>query len=314
MNFQRDAFFNRLYELAKEDKDIVIVVADMSAPALDKFRIELPNQFVNVGIAEQNAIQIASGLALEGKKVFAYAISPFITLRALEQIRVSNCIMGIPITIVGMGTGLSYANDGPTHHLIEDIAVMRAFPNITIYNITDTIMAKAVVDICCDSKMVNYVRLDKDSYPILYSEHLDISKGMMQFGEWGDVTILTSGPMTHVALEVADSLKLKNINVTVIDIFKIPIGTTVLLDKIKYSLKLVTLEEHFLAGGLGSAVCEILSDNEITIPLQRIGIKMSDGYKFCYKYGGRDIIRKHCGIDAKSVEEKIINFIQKGDR
>lgn len=309
--FQRDAFFDRLYERAKEDKDIVLVVADMSAPALDKFRLELPGQFVNVGIAEQNAIQIASGLALSGKKVFAYAISPFITLRALEQIRVSNCIMAIPITIVGMGTGLSYENDGPTHHLVEDIAVMRAFPNMTIYNITDNNMATAIVDICCDSGDVNYVRLDKDAYPEIYGIDYDFLSGLFRSWEDKETFILTSGVMAHVGFAVVDSLRLKkDIAVGIMDIFRIPINKPVFLNGIKDAKRLITLEEHFLAGGLGSAVCEILVDERITTPLLRIGMKMEDGYKFSYKYGGRGIIRKHHGIDAESVEAKIIDFIK----
>ena len=316
MNFQRDAFFNRLYALAKEDKDIIIVVADMSAPALDKFRIELPNQFVNVGIAEQNAIQIASGLALEGKKVFAYAISPFITLRALEQIRVSNCIMGIPITIVGMGTGLSYSSDGPTHHLIEDIAVMRSFPNMNIYNITDNVMAEAVVGICCRSNAVNYVRLDKDANQDIYGTNYGTNylflDGIAQLIREEEIILISSGVMTYTALKVVGFLYEKGMSIGIIDIFRFPINTPIFLEMIKKTKKLITLEEHFLAGGLGSAVCEILVDNGITIPLRRIGMEMSDGYKFCYKYGGRDIIRKHYGIDAVSVEEKIMNFLQEG--
>jgi len=316
MNFQRDAFFNRLYALAKEDKDIIIVVADMSAPALDKFRIELPNQFVNVGIAEQNAIQIASGLALGGKKVFAYAISPFITLRALEQIRVSNCIMGIPITIVGMGTGLSYSSDGPTHHLIEDIAVMRSFPNMNIYNITDNVMAEAVVGICCRSNAVNYVRLDKDANQDIYGTNYGTNylflDGIAQLIREEEIILISSGVMTYTALKVVGFLYEKGMSIGIIDIFRFPINTPIFLEMIKKTKKLITLEEHFLAGGLGSAVCEILVDNGITIPLRRIGMEMSDGYKFCYKYGGRDIIRKHYGIDAVSVEEKIMNFLQEG--
>jgi transketolase len=312
--FQRDAFFDRLYERAKEDKDVVLVVADMSAPALDKFRLEMPTQFINVGIAEQNAIQIASGLALAGKKVFAYAISPFITLRALEQIRVSNCIMGIPITIVGMGTGLSYENDGPTHHLIEDIAVMRAFPNMTIYNITDNVMATAVVDICCDSGGVDYVRLDKDAYPDVYDTDCDFSYGMSKRNlEYVETVIITSGAMYHVALEVSDLFMEKgDIGIGVVDIFRIPIGKPVFLERIKNAKRLVTLEEHFLAGGLGSAVCEILVDEGITVPLLRIGMEMDNGYKFSYKYGGRDIIRKWHGIDVKSVTTKVFDFIKEG--
>lgn len=307
--FQRDAFFDRLHERARTDKDIVLVAADMSAPALDKFRTDLPSQFVNVGIAEQNAIQITSGLAMHGKTAFCYAISPFITLRVLEQIRVSNCIMKIPITIVGMGTGLSYENDGPTHHLIEDIAVMRAFPGITIHNITDNVMAAAMVDISCEMNTTNYIRLDKDAYAPLYGADADFSSGLAKLRDGCDNILLTSGVMSHVAVAVAEKLKQRDITVGVVDIFEIPIRTAEFIPSVKDAQRLITLEEHFLAGGLGSAVCELLNDERVSLPVKRIGMENRDGYRYSYTYGGRKLIRQKHGIDTDSVVEKIVRFI-----
>ena len=123
----RDTFWNRVYELAKEDKDVIVVAADMGAPALDKFRTDLTNQFVNAGIAEQNAMLISTGLALAGKKVFVYAIAPFITMRCYEQIRNYPAGMDLPVTVVGVGAGFSYEDSGPTHHSIEDITILSNF-------------------------------------------------------------------------------------------------------------------------------------------------------------------------------------------
>jgi len=299
----RDVFFDKIYELAKKDSDVVIVVADMSAPALDKFRKELPSQFINVGIAEQNAIVVGSGLALAGKKVFVYAIAPFITLRCLEQIRVSNCIMNIPITIVGMGTGLSYDSDGPTHHLIEDISILRSLPNITIHNINDNAMASFYAEELCDIDSTHYVRLDKDFCDNIYDINFDFSKGMSKLCEGEENLIITTGPMVHTAMAlVKDSPH----NIAVIDIFQVPINEPVFLDMIKGAKKIITLEEHFLPGGLGSAVCEILNDNDIHIFVKRLGLDINSAYKYCYKYGGREIIRSYHGIDKVSLE-KIIN-------
>ena len=161
---QRDVFFDKLYEIAKKDSDVIVVTADMGARSLDIFKKTIPHQLINVGIAEQNAILIASGLTLTGKKVFVYAIASFISLRCLEQIRVSNSIMNIPITIIGMGPGFGYNSDGPTHHLIEDISVLRSFPNINIYNITDNIMAEKLVPILYENQEVNYIRMEKDQF------------------------------------------------------------------------------------------------------------------------------------------------------
>ena len=146
---QRDAFWSRVYEAAREDRDIVVITADMGAPALDAFRSDLPAQFINVGIAEQNAVSVGTGLALAGKKVFVYAIAPFITLRCLEQIRVGQGIMGIPLTLVGVGAGFGYEESGPTHHLVEDIAVMRAIPGLTVHSVSDAVMAAEIAGRCC---------------------------------------------------------------------------------------------------------------------------------------------------------------------
>lgn len=305
---QRDAFFQSLYKMAREDKNVVVVSADMSAPALDKFREDFPTQFVNVGIAEQNAIQIASGLAMTGKKVFAYAISPFITLRCLEQIRVSNAIMGIPIVIVGMGTGFSYCNDGPTHHLIEDIAVMRAFPKIKIVNLTDNVMAAAFAAISHKSGLTTYLRVDKDIYPDIYHIDYDFSLGIGKLCE-GKNLVITSGPMTHVVREIIQARRFKNVGH--IDLFEIPINEAPFIGAIKGAKKIVTIEEHFLAGGMGSAVLEIMNDNGINIPVKRIGINLRDGYKNCYMYGGRNIIRSCYGIDSKSLTKKIQSYFEK---
>lgn len=302
---QRDAFFDRLYELARNDRDIVIVAADMSAPALDKFRVDLPAQFVNVGIAEQNAIQIASGLALAGKKAFAYAISPFITLRCLEQIRVSNAIMGIPITIVGMGTGFSYCSDGPTHHLIEDLSVMRALPNIRILNLTDNVMAHAAPEMACRSDSTTYVRIDKDMVPDLYAPGSDFTDGVAKILD-GDRFVVSSGPMVHLVKDVLESLGLDDVGL--IDLYRLPVNTEAFLRHIEGAEGLLTVEEHFLAGGLGSAVLEVLCDREVSIPVKRIGIDTNLGYRHCYQYGGRDVIRRHYGIDAAGVAKAVTEF------
>jgi transketolase len=303
---QRDAFFNRLYEIAKADKNVVIVAADMAAPSLDEFRVNLPNQFINVGIAEQNAILIGSGLALVGKNVFTYAIASFITLRCLDQIRVNNGIMNIPITIVGMGTGFTYETDGPTHHLIEDIAIMRAMPNIRINNITDNVMASAYADISYRKIQTNYIRLDKDLSNPIYDKNFDFSKGLSKVKDGNEYLLVSTGIMTHTALEVSSCFQ--NIDIGVIDIFELPLNEKLFIDMVKGAKKIITLEEHFLPGGLGSAVCEVLADNGLMIPVKRLGMDVQKGY--CYKYGGRDIIRGFYGLDKETLKQVIGEYIK----
>lgn len=304
---QRDAFWERVYTLAKEDRNVIIITADMGAPALDRIRTDLSSQFINVGIAEQNAIVIATGLALTGKKVFVYAIAPFITLRCFEQIRVENSIMGIPITLVGVGAGFGYEDSGPTHHLLEDISVIRALPNITIHSITDSIMASKVADISYRMNHTNYVRLDRQVLPNIYLEDTDFSEGLSVVKPAKDYYIVSTGSMTHLALEISQELNEQGIDIGVIDIYRIPINQTLFLEKVKDAKKIITLEEHFLPGGLGSTVCEILIDSYHFVPVKRIGLKHEKGYS--YTYGGRDNIRIYYGVDKESAKRKVVEFI-----
>lgn len=274
---------------------------------MDKIRRDLASQFINVGIAEQNAITLAAGLSLSGKKVFTYAIAPFITLRCLEQIRVEGAIMKIPITIVGVGAGFGYEDSGPTHHLIEDIAIMRAMPNITINSTTDSVMASAFAEVSCKMKNTNYVRLDRQLFPDVYSKNSDFTKGMAVLKESDEYYIASTGCMTHTALNIAKKLEEENIHVGVIDIYTLPIRDGAFIEIVRDVKKLISLEEHFLPGGLGSAICEILNDYNIFIPVKRIGLSVEKGY--CYKYGGRDVIREYYGIDADNIEKEIAQFL-----
>ncbi|KWT92778.1 transketolase family protein [Candidatus Magnetominusculus xianensis] len=302
---QRDAFWNRIYDIAAQDRNVILISADMGAPSLDKYRKDLPAQFVNVGIAEQNAVLIGSGLALKGKKVYLYAIAPFITLRCLEQIRVECSIMNIPMTIVGVGAGMSYQDSGPTHHVLEDITIMRSMPNITIHNITDSVMASAVAGM--NIKNTTYVRIDREVFPDIYSPDTDFRTGAAVVKEGKDCYLLSTGCMTHAALHAAKRLEGKSIDVGVIDIYTFPINEEFLLETLKGVRKVVSIEEHFLPGALGSAVGELILDNGLPIKLRRLGITHAKG--FCYKYGGRETIREYYGLDRESLDREIERFL-----
>lgn len=298
---QRDAFFDRLYELAKMDENVILVSADMGARSLDKFRKDFPHRFINAGIAEQNSILISSGLSLVGKKVFVYAIAPFITLRCLEQIRVECSIMNIPLVIVGMGAGHSYDDSGPTHHLLEDIAIMRTMPNITIYNITDSLMAGDLATYSYNANNTYYIRLDSVEKEPIYDKEENFSVGYKRFKD-GKVSrknvIISTGNMVYECLSVAEELKKENIEVDLIDIYKFPIHS-IILEELDYCNKIMTVEENFLDGGMGSELCELLNDSNINRKIKRIGITKEQGYS--YVYGGREEIYKHYGIDKNSI-------------
>ncbi len=305
MDTMRDAFFDKLYEIAKEDREVILVCADMGAPSLDKFRRDLSSQFINIGIAEQNMITVSSGLALSGKNVFAYAIMPFVTLRCYEQIKIDMCAMNVPITTIGVGAGFSYDDSGPTHHATEDIAIMRILPNITILNVTDTVMASACAEIAYNFKAPLYVRMDREPLPIIYSQDEDFSDGVTCLREGKDLCIVSTGNMTYKALEVGDILKKHSIDTGVVDLYRLkPVNIEMLLKCIKQSEKIVTLEEHLINGGLGSIIAEVLADNNVTTPSKRIAIPD----KYCYTYGGRESIQKTVGLDTDGVVRTILKL------
>ena len=304
---QRDVFWNHVYGIMGRDKNVILLTADMGAPALDMIRKDFPGQFVNVGIAEQNAITVSSGLALEGKKVFAYAIAPFITLRCIEHIRVENAIMNIPLTIVGVGVGFGYDDSGPTHFLLEDLAMMRSMPNITIHSITDNIMASKVAEMSYRLQNTNYVRLERHVTPDVYDEDADFGEGFSILKDGEDGYIISCGIMTHQALKIAKKLEKNEIHMGVIDLYTIPINEKPFVNSVKSAKRLVTLEEHFLPGGFGSAILEVLNDNNILIPLKRLGLGVKDGY--CYRYGGREDIRSYYKLNEANIEKRILEYI-----
>jgi transketolase len=305
---QRDAFWSKVYNLAKEDEDIVVVSADMGAPALDKFRKNLPGQFINAGIAEQNATTIAAGMSLMGKKVVTYAIAPFITLRCLEQIRVSNAIMNIPISIVGVGTGFGYDDSGPTHHLIEDIAIMRAMPNINIYSITDSIMAQSLAQVIQDRQKTNYLRIERKLGPNVYSANHDFSKGFEVLIESDIIMLMATGPMTWLAVQLAETLNKNGYQIGVTDIYRFPINSEQFSETIRGKRILISMEEHFLPGGLGSMISEIITDHQLDVRLKRTGLSHEQAY--CYRYGGREEIWSYYKMGKEHLTEIIKKELQ----
>ncbi|HOK57306.1 MAG TPA: transketolase C-terminal domain-containing protein [bacterium] len=304
----RDSFFDRLYDLAKKDKNIYLISADMGAPSLDKYRRDLKEQFINVGIAEENMVLIATGLSLCGKKAYIYAIMPFVTSRCYEMLKVDLSLMNIPVTAIGVGAGFGYDDSGPTHHCTEDITIMRVLPNFYIFSPSDSLMAYKFAEITYKLKSPSYVRLDRKILPLIYKEDNDFSDGLSVLKEGKDFYIIGTGNMTHRAIEVAEELEKYRINAGVIDLYRIkPINEQLLIKIVKNTKGVVTIEEHLLAGGMGSAVIEVLMDNGINLPVKRFGVKD----RYLYAYGGRENIQKICGLDKESVVNGILEWTGK---
>lgn len=289
MKSQRDAFFDALFEEAKRNPDVYLVSADMGAPSLDKFRRELSRQYIDAGIAEQSALLLAAGLAKAGKRAFVYAIAPFITYRVIEQIRLDLCAMKLPVCLIGVGAGFGYDDSGPTHHTTEDIGMLRTLPNLTIYNPSDSLMAEELLADILKSDSPAYLRLDRKANSIL---------------EWNatagepESIIIATGNMVKTGMDIASELGLAFAEVSQFPVRLVP-------DDLTAYKRIITLEEHVLPGGLGSAVLELLSDAELLIPVKRFGIDYikTDGY--CYQYGGREEIQKVYGLDKESILREV---------
>jgi transketolase len=306
----RDAFFDRLYEIASANSNLMFLTADMGACSLDKFKADLPGQFINVGVAEQNLVSVAAGLALAGKRVFIYAIAPFITQRCYEQIKVDLCCMRLPVTIVGVGAGITYGSDGPTHHATQDIAIMRALPGITIFNPSDAVMAAATAEISFRNDGPTYVRLDKGKWPSLYESSENFSHGLRMLQKGHDLTVVATGLMVHQARKVVERLSEHSIDAGIIDLYRLkPINKDMLLDLIGDSTPVVTIEEHSIVGGIGSAVSEILMDSGVNVPVKRFAIPEVS----CSGYGSREWMHSFYELDAAALQNSIFRWWQSAD-
>lgn len=299
----RDAFFEALYEIAKYDKNVIVISADNGAPTLDKFAQTLPRQFFTVGIAEQQMIGMACGMALEGKRVYTYAIAPFVTTRVYEQQKLDVCAMKMPIVNLGVGAGYAYDIMGPTHHTVEDISIMRALPHMKIYSPSDGIVAAALARVSYEDCSPQYIRFDRSGIQNLYEDReVDIQKGLIKTKDGRDLCIVATGIMVHQALKVASALAKDGLDVGVVDLYRLkPINQEQLFECLGDVSGVITLEEHLLSGGLGSILAEIFVDEGVRTPLLRIG----QGDRFVFDYGGRPVIWEKYGLDVPGIVQKI---------
>lgn len=304
----RDVLIGEIYNRMRENEKIFFLSADFGSPALDRLREDFPERFVNVGIAEQNLVSIAAGLGLEGKTVFAYAIAPFITMRAFEQIRISLAIMAqtreVNVNLIGVGAGLSYDVTGPTHHCLEDIALMRLLPNVGVISPADSSMMGEIAAYAIEEKRPCYIRLDGKAQPRVYPQAPpSFADGFGTLRAGGETCLVSTGYMTHVALEVADLLKEQGMQVGVVDLFRLKDPDR---DRLKAAIsgyrRLVTLEEGFIwRGGLDSLVASL--ELSSPAPRQLCPIGFDDGYVF--EVGDRRHLHEVAGLGVERIAGRI---------
>ncbi len=309
----RDVFLERIWKTMASDEKVFFVSADFGSPVLDKIRSDYPKRFVNVGIAEQNLINITAGLALEGYTVFAYAIAPFITMRCFEQIRVSLALLSevrpMNVNLIGVGAGYSYVVSGPTHQCYEDITLIRALPNFKVLSPADHITAASLFDICINTLGPKYLRFDAQVLPVIYEAITpDLNLGFTEHKQGDQVCLLATGYMLHTTLKVSEELESRGLKVGVIDIFDIAnFNVAELIKLIKSYQGIVTLEEGFRGrGGLDAKLFELISRNHLSHKMLNIGVE--GGYRF--ELGSREELHEQVGIGPKVSFINIKNFIE----
>ena len=306
----RDVVITRIFEAAKNDKDILFISADLGAAALDNFRDKLPDQFIHAGISEQNMVDLASGLALSGKKVFLYAMAPFLTARCYEQIKCVIASMNLPITLIAVGVGLGYDHATLTHFTPEDIACMRALNGIEILTPGDAEAAEKVVSVAIMDPDFRYIRLDRQGLESVYYGRFNTiyDKGFGHIAEGKTIVIITCGVLLQKALLAREILAKKGVDAGVIDLFRIkPINGKLLANILSGYKVVVTVEEQSLEGGMGSAVLEVAADQNILKPVKRLGMK--DGYAVIN--GDRDSLHELYEIDTSDIVDSALKLVDR---
>ena len=306
----RGVYGQALLSLAENHDDLMVMSADLaSSSGLERFRTAYPDKFLNAGIAEQNMIGVAAGLAKEGYNVFASSFSPFIAMRASEQIRMNMGYMKLNIKAVAIGSGISMGFLGNSHFGIEDVAVMRAIPNLTVVSPADCAEVVKLVEAAASFEGPMYIRLTGTANcPVVYSENYEFEIGKSNLLQKGtDVTLIACGSMVHKSLQAAEILRAEKISASVINMHTIkPLDEARLEEIIATNMPIVSIEEHSTVGGLGGAIAEYLSPLDICI--RHLSIGLPDEY---IETGEYSYMLSEQGLDAKSIAQRVFSFIRK---
>lgn len=294
----RKGFGRGLLAAGKADKDVVAACADLTESTQMHFFAEaFPERFVEVGVAEQNLVTVGAGLAAMGKIPFVSSYAAFSPGRNWEQIRTTICLNDRPVKIIGSHAGVSVGPDGATHQMLEDIAMMRALPNMVVIAPCDSLEAEKATLAIAKDKRPNYMRLAREATPIITSPHtpFEIGQGHV-FRAGSDVSIIATGTMTYQALEAAKLLATKDIGAEVVHISTIkPLDEEIILASAKKTRHVVIAEEAQVNGGLGGAVAELLGEKLPTV-MTRVGVQDRFG-----ESGEPEELLKHFGLDGESI-------------
>ena len=300
----RQSYGEELAKLGEENENIVVLDADLStATKTEIFAKKFPDRFINVGIAEQNLMGISAGLSTFGKIPYASTFAVFAAGRAYEQIRNSIAYPNLNVKICATHAGITVGEDGATHQMLEDLSLMRSLPNMTVISTSDDTQTRWAVREISKINGPVYLRLSRMATPVIYekSDNFEIGKGI-QIGDGMDASIITTGVTVYEALKAQEILKENGVNVRVIDMHTIkPIDKDLIIKCAKETKRIITVEDHNIIGGLGSAVCEVLAE-EYPTKVERMGIPDCFG-----RSGKADELMRYYKIDSTAIINKIIN-------
>lgn len=304
----RDTFVKTLVDIANQNKNVELITGDLGFGVLKPFWEAVPDQFVNAGIAEQNMTSMAAGMALEGKIVFTYSIGNFPTLRCIEQIRNDCAYHNANVKIVCIGGGFVYGSLGMSHHATEDIAMMRALPNVAVFAPGDLIEAEAITKAIVNYPGTCYLRLGRGGEKRIHNSPIDFKIGKaIKVSDGAKVAIFSTGGIFDEVFEAEKCLVENGVTPTIYTFPTIkPLDINTIAACAATHDLIVTCEEHNVIGGFGSAVAEVLAENDYRCRLIKIGIPD----EYCKYVGNQKYLREQYGLDGKSIAERILDNIR----
>ena len=302
----RDCVVETLQELMKDDDKITALEADLGgASGFTKIKKTNPERFIQCGIAEANMMGVAAGLSLTGFKPFTHTFAPFATRRVFDQLFLSGAYAGNTINVYGSDPGFSVASNGGTHTAWEDVALIREIPGAVICDPADDVQMEWIIKEFLKMEGIHYVRSNRKAVRYVYKKGSSFKIGQGNILKEGkDILIIAAGQLVSEALDCAEELEKEGYSVEVIDMFTIkPLDEKLLIKEAKGKSKIVTIENHSIYGGLGSAVSEVIAENGISVPVKRIGVKEKFG-----QVGTAEFLQEEFGLTAKQIKETICQF------
>lgn len=302
----RTAYLNTLYDLAEKDRRVFALLADNGIIVYDRFRQDFPEQFLNLGISESNMVAAAAGMANQGKIPFAYTIGAFLSFRALEFIKNDVCLQNQNVKLIGTGAGMSYSKLGPTHHTTEDLGVLRVLPNLQIITPASPMEVKKATLAAYEHIGPVYIRLGTNKEPEIYQEDYEFRIGKaVTLREGADVTIISMGTILKDVMNVAEQVEEEHIKVRVINMHTVkPLDKEIIIKAVEETGKIITIEDHSMIGGVGTAVAEVIAEYGRPVKFIRMGL-----HGFSQGYGTYDQVRDRNGIGHVDLYSSIHNII-----